>query len=114
RRFHEAKLAGEASVTVWGSGTPRRELMHVDDLASACLFLMRHYGGREPINVGTGTDHAVRHIAAELRDVVHPDAELRFDAAKPDGMPRKLLDVARIHALGWRHALELRGELRRA
>jgi GDP-L-fucose synthase len=112
RRFHEAKVAGDTTVAVWGTGTPRRELMHVDDLAAACLFLMRHYSRPELINVGTGIDHTVRDIAAEVRDVVHPSAELRFDTTRPDGMPRKTLDVSRIHALGWRHTIDLRDGLR--
>jgi GDP-L-fucose synthase len=112
RRFHEAKVAGDGAVTVWGTGTPRRELLHVDDLADACLHLMSHYDRPDPINVGTGVDHTVRDIAAAIRDVVHPGAELVFDPAKPDGMPRKVLDVSRIHALGWRHAVELHAGLR--
>jgi GDP-L-fucose synthase len=112
RRFHDAKLAGEATVTVWGTGEPRRELMHVDDLASACLFLMRQYAGPDLINVGTGEDETVRAIAERVRDVVHPSAELVFDPAKPDGMPRKLLDVSRIHALGWHHEIGLAAGLR--
>ncbi|HEY7073643.1 MAG TPA: GDP-L-fucose synthase [Acidimicrobiales bacterium] len=107
RRFHEARLAGEPQVTVWGSGEPRRELMHVDDLAAACLFLMRHYDGPGLINVGTGEDETVRGIAELVRDVVHPRAELVFDRTRPDGMPRKLLDVARLHALGWHHEIGL-------
>lgn len=111
RRFHEAKLAGATTVAVWGTGEPRRELMHVDDLASACLFLMRHYDRPDLINVGTGVDQTVRSIAEEVRDVVHPAAELCFDSTKPDGTPRKVLDVSRIHALGWRHAIELRDGL---
>ena len=112
RRFHEAKLAGEPTVTVWGSGEPRRELMHVDDLAAACLFLMRHYDQPGLINVGTGEDQTVRAIAEKVRDVVHPAAGLRFDRTKPDGMPRKLLDVSRIHALGWHHRIALADGLR--
>ena len=112
RRFHEAKVAGETTVTVWGTGDPRRELMHVDDLASACLFLMRRYDRPELINVGTGVDQPVRTIAESVRDVVHPAAELHYDTAKPDGMRRKVLDVSRLHALGWHHAVELQEGLR--
>jgi GDP-L-fucose synthase len=107
RRFHEARLAGEPQVTVWGTGEPRRELMHVDDLAGACLFLMRHYDGPGLINVGTGEDETVRAIAELVRDVVHPGAELVLDRSKPDGMPRKVLDVSRLHALGWHHEIGL-------
>jgi GDP-L-fucose synthase len=112
RRFHEAKVAGETTVTVWGTGDPRRELMHVDDLASACLFLMRRDDRPELINVGTGVDQPVRTIAESVRDVVHPAAELHYDTAKPDGMRRKVLDVSRLHALGWHHAVELQEGLR--
>jgi GDP-L-fucose synthase len=111
RRLHEAKVAGAATVTVWGSGEPRRELLHVDDLAAACVFLMHRYDRAELINIGTGTDDTVRSIAEAIRDVVHPRAELTFDPTRPDGMPRKVLDVSRIHALGWRHTIELRDGL---
>lgn len=95
-------------MTVWGSGEPRRELLHVDDLAAACVFLMHRYDRPELVNIGTGIDHTVRSIAETVRDVVHPGAELTFDPTKPDGMPRKVLDVARIHALGWPHTIDLR------
>ena len=108
RRFHEAKLAGEQQVSVWGTGTPMRELMHVDDLADACVFLMNHYEGAEHVNVGTGVDVTIRELAETVRDVVHPDAELVWDASKPDGAPRKLLDVSKIESLGWKHSVELR------
>ncbi len=108
RKFHDAKVAGVREVEVWGSGTPRRELLHVDDLADACLFLMDHYEGDLHINVGTGVDLSIRELAETVRDVVHPDGELVFDASKPDGSPRKLLDVSRINALGWKASIELR------
>ncbi len=109
RRFHEARLAGASEVTVWGTGTPRRELLHVDDLADACLFVMRHYQDRDlHLNVGTGEDVTIRELAELVREVVAPGLELRFDRSKPDGMPRKLLDVGRLHALGWRHRIALR------
>jgi GDP-L-fucose synthase len=111
RRFHEARQRGDAEVTVWGTGTVRRELMHVDDLADACLFLMDSYSGRF-LNVGTGEDLYIREIAERIRDIVHPDAELVFDVTKPDGMPRKVLDVSRIHALGWHHRIDLETGLR--
>jgi len=107
RRFHEAKIAGEARVEVWGTGSPRRELLHVDDLADACLFLMDRYEGPGHINVGTGQDHRISEIAGMVRDVVHPDGELAFDPSKPDGMPRKVLNVTKLHDLGWRHRIEL-------
>ena len=108
RKFHEAKLAGRREVVVWGTGAPRREFLHVDDLADACLFLMDHYTDASHINVGTGTDLSIREVATMIRDIVHPEGVLSFDASKPDGMPRKLLDVSRIHALGWRHRVDLR------
>ena len=96
-------------VVVWGTGAPRREFLHVDDLADACVFLMRHYDEAEHINVGTGEDLTIRELAELVRDVVHPAAPSSSSIAhKPDGTPRKLLDVSRLHALGWRHKLDLR------
>jgi len=111
RKFHEAKVEGSRDVTVWGSGTPRREFLHVDDLADACLFLMRSYEDAQHINVGTGEDLTIRELAEMVRDVVYPAAAIRFDRSKPDGMPRKLLDVGRLHELGWRHRIDLRDGL---
>jgi GDP-L-fucose synthase len=108
RKFHDAKVAGKSEVTIWGTGSPRRELLHVDDLARACLFLMERYEGAEHVNVGTGEDMTIRALAELMRDTIHPEAELVFDAHKPDGAPRKLLDVSRLHALGWRHEIGLR------
>ncbi|HUL77381.1 MAG TPA: GDP-L-fucose synthase, partial [Vicinamibacteria bacterium] len=108
RRFHDAKTEGRREVTIWGTGSPRREFLHVDDLADACLFLMRGYDAPEHVNVGTGEDLTIRELAEMVRDVVHPEAELVFDPAKPDGTPKKLLDVSRLHALGWRHRIGLR------
>jgi len=108
RKFHEAKLAGRDEVVIWGSGTPRREFLHVDDLADACLHLMEHYDAAEHINVGTGADLSIRELAEMVGEIVHPSARLVFDATKPDGTPRKLLDVSRLHGLGWRHTIELR------
>ncbi len=107
RKFHDAREEGRDEVTVWGTGSPRREFLHVDDLADACLFLMRHYDEDEHINVGTGEDLGIRELAGKIRGVVHPGARIVFDASKPDGMPRKLLDVSRLHALGWRHRIGL-------
>jgi len=108
RRFHEAKVAGEGAVSVWGTGSPMRELMHVEDLADACLFLMEHYDGQQHVNVGTGIDVTIRELAETIREVVHPGAALEWDTTKPDGAPRKLLDVSKIQALGWRHSVDLR------
>jgi GDP-L-fucose synthase len=108
RKFHDAKLAGRREVTIWGTGTPKREFLHVDDLADACVFLMDHYDGAQHINVGTGVDLSIRELAETTRDIVYPEAELVFDTSKPDGTPRKLLDVSRLHALGWKHRIDLR------
>lgn len=108
RKFHEAKVSGECEVQIWGTGNARREFLHVDDLADACVFLMEHYDGTTHLNIGTGEDLSIRELAEALRDVIHPEAVLCFDTTKPDGTPRKLLDVSRLHALGWRHRIELR------
>ena len=101
RRFHEASLTGAPSVTLWGTGSPRREFLHVDDLAAACLRLLDVYDEDEHINVGVGDDVTIAELAALVADVVGYSGEVEWDAAKPDGTPRKLLDVSRISALGW-------------
>jgi len=108
RKFHEAKLSGEPRVVIWGSGRPCREFLHCDDLADCCVFLMENYEDDQHINVGTGVDQSILELAEILRDVVYPEAELVFDAEKPDGMPRKVLDVGKLHALGWKHRIDLR------
>ena len=108
RKFHDARTDGARNVTVWGSGRPRRELLHVDDLADACLFLMERYSEAGHVNVGTGEDLTIRELAEMVRDVVHPPARLVFDASKPDGAPRKLLDVTRLREMGWRATTPLR------
>jgi len=108
RKFHDARVAGRGEVVIWGTGAPRREFLHVDDLADACLFLMERYDGDTHLNIGCGEDLSIRELAELVRDVVYPEARLTFDATKPDGTPRKLLDVSRIHALGWRHRIPLR------
>jgi GDP-L-fucose synthase len=108
RKFHDAKERGDQTVPIWGSGRPRREFLHADDLADACVFLMDRFDGVDHINVGTGEDLSIRELAETVRDVVYPAATLTFDPDKPDGMPRKLLDVSRIHDLGWRHRISLR------
>ena len=107
RKFHDARTEGREEVVIWGSGTPRREFLHVDDLADACLFLMQHYDEPLHLNVGTGEDLTIRELAEAVRDVVFPRARLAFDRSKPDGTPRKLLDVSRLHRLGWRHRIAL-------
>ena len=107
RKFHDAKLSGEAAVEVWGTGSPMREFLHVDDLADACVFLMENYSDDLHINVGTGLDLSIRELAEKIRDVVYPQAELRFDTSKPDGTPRKVLDVSRLSNLGWSPSYDL-------
>ncbi len=108
RKFHEARLQGDSQVTVWGSGGPRREFLHVDDLADACLFLLQQYNEEETINVGTGEDLTIGKLAELIGEIVYPQAKLAFDPSKPDGTPRKLLDVSRLNRLGWRHRIALR------
>jgi GDP-L-fucose synthase len=107
-RFHEAKRTGQPALTLWGSGSPMREFLHVDDMADACLFLMAHYHDAEHINIGTGEEISIRDLAAIVRDVVYPDAIITFDHERPDGCPRKVLDVSKLHGLGWRHSRSLR------
>jgi GDP-L-fucose synthase len=111
RRFHEAAQTGAPSVTVWGTGTPRREFLHVDDLARACVHLLEHYDEPEPINVGVGEDLSIRELAEMVANVVGYEGALEFDTSKPDGTPRKLLDVGKIHALGWKAQIDLRSGL---
>jgi GDP-L-fucose synthase len=106
-RFHEAKAAGDPGVTLWGTGTPRREFLHVDDLARACLVLLESYDDPEPVNVGSGTDLTIAELAALVASVVGYGGKILWDPAKPDGTPRKLLDVSRIQELGWRAETEL-------
>jgi GDP-L-fucose synthase len=108
RRFHEARRDGAAEVTLWGSGTPRREFLHVDDLAAACLLLLRSYDGDEPVNVGCGTDLTIRELAETVREVTGFRGRIAFDASKPDGTPRKLLDISRMASLGWKPRIALR------
>ncbi|BBL74483.1 GDP-L-fucose synthase family protein [Methylomagnum ishizawai] len=113
RKFHEAKQRGDAAVTVWGSGTPRREFLYVDDLAEAVVFLMENYSDPGIVNIGTGEDLSIRELAGMIRAEVGFAGELRFDASKPDGTPRKLLDVSRLSALGWRAATPLAEGIRK-
>ncbi len=101
RKFHEAKVNDEPSVQVWGSGSPKREFLFVDDLANACVFLMNEYNGKEFLNIGTGEDLSIRELAELIKEIVGFKGEILFDASKPDGTPRKLLDVSRLNALGW-------------
>ncbi len=108
RKFDDARAAGRSEVEIWGTGSALREFLHVDDLADACLFLIRNYEGPGHINVGSGHDLSIRALAEMVRDIVHPDGELVFDTSKPDGTPRKVLDVSRLDALGWSSKIELR------
>lgn len=108
RRFHEAKERGDASVTIWGTGTPRREFLHVDDLADAALFLMQNYSGEQFVNVGTGTDLIILELAQLVAGVVGFKGSVVTDPSKPDGTPRKLLDVSRLEAMGWKARIGLR------
>jgi GDP-L-fucose synthase len=107
RRFTEAKDSGAPSVVLWGTGRPRREFLHVDDLASACVALLERYDDPAPINVGVGHDVSIRELANTVAGVVGYEGAIKWDVTKPDGTPRKLLDVSRIHALDWRHSIDL-------
>ncbi|MEW6447678.1 MAG: GDP-L-fucose synthase [Bacillota bacterium] len=112
RKFHEAKVSGAPYVMVWGSGTPRREFLHVDDLADACLFLMKNYNSSEIINIGVGEDLTIAELAAMVREIVGYTGEIVFDTSKPDGTPRKLLDVGKLFGFGWRPRIPLRDGIR--
>ena len=112
RRFHEAKETGLDEVAVWGTGQPRREFLHVDDLADACVFLLKHYSNESQVNVGTGEDITIAEFAEAVQKVVGWDGRLVFDTSRPDGTPRKVLDVSRLNGLGWRAAIGLEEGLR--
>ncbi len=108
RKFHEAKESGASHVTLWGSGTPMREFLHVDDLASACLFLMETYNDEQFVNIGTGVDITIRDLACLVKETVGYTGEIVFDTTKPDGTPRKLMDVTKLSKLGWNATIELK------
>ncbi|RXH07637.1 GDP-L-fucose synthase [Bradyrhizobium guangzhouense] len=114
RRFHEAKESGAKSVVVWGTGTPRREFLYVDDMADACVHLMKTYSGSDLINIGTGEDIAIAEFARVVAGIVGYRGEISFDTSRPDGTPRKLLDVSRLDKLGWRATTPLHDGLKRA
>jgi len=114
RRFHEAKLSGDAEVAVWGTGKPRREFLYVDDLADACIFALEHYSDEPHLNVGTGEDMTIGEFAQVVSDVVGYGGKIVFDPSRPDGMPRKLLDVSRMKAMGWKATTPLYHGLRQA
>ncbi|MGF1636705.1 MAG: GDP-L-fucose synthase family protein [Cyclobacteriaceae bacterium] len=107
RKFHEAKIKGDSKVVVWGTGSPLREFMHVDDLAEACMFLMENYNDSGFVNVGTGVDLSIKELALLIKKIVGYEGDLEFDTSKPDGTPRKLMDVGLLHSLGFKHQIEL-------
>lgn len=112
RRFHEAKQDGLPHVTLWGTGSPRREFLHVDDLADACVHLMRTYDGNDLVNIGWGEDLEIRQLAALVRDVVGYEGDIQWDSSRPDGTPRKLLDTSRLTDFGWQPSIRLSDGLR--
>ena len=107
RKFHEAKLNRSSEVEIWGTGSAMREFLHVDDLADACFYLMKNYDEASHVNIGTGVEVSIKELAETLRDVIYPGVKLRWDTTKPDGAPRKLLDVSKIEAAGWSHSISL-------
>ena len=112
RKFHEAKAEGAKSVIVWGTGTPRREFLHVDDLADACVFLMQNYSSPEIVNIGRGRDVSILELAELVKDVIGYEGDIELDTSKPDGTPQKLLDTSRLSALGWEPSIDLREGIR--
>ena len=112
RRFHEAKISGAKEVTCWGTGKPLREFLYVDDLADACVFLMNNYSGNETVNLGTGKELTIKSLTELVAKVVGYDGKITWDATKPDGTPRKLLDVSKLNSLGWRYKTELEDGIR--
>jgi len=108
RRFHEAKIQGAASVTIWGTGSPKREFLFADDLADACYYLMENYDEAGLVNIGTGEDMSIKDLALLIKDIVEYSGEINFDTTKPDGTPRKLMDITKLHNKGWKHKIELR------
>ena len=114
RRFHEAKVAGAKEVTCWGTGTPLREFLYVDDLADACVFLMNNYSGDETVNLGTGKELTIKELTDLVAKVIGYTGEIKWDPSKPDGTPRKLLDVSKLESLGWKYKTELEDGIRLA
>jgi len=114
RKFHEAKKENKSTVTIWGSGTPKREFLYADDLAEACLFLMKNYNEKQLVNVGTGEDLTIKELAELTREIIGFDGELTFDSSKPDGTPRKLMDVSKLHDFGWKHKTSLKEGIKEA
>jgi GDP-L-fucose synthase len=112
RKFHEAKVAGKSEVVVWGSGSPKREFLHADDLAEACLYLMENYSEPELVNIGTGVDLSIKELAEMISRIVGFEGTIVWDSSKPDGTPRKLMDVSKLHRSGWQHKIELEEGIR--
>jgi GDP-L-fucose synthase len=108
RKFHEAKERGDASMTLWGSGSPMREFLHADDLAEACVYLMETYSDSELVNIGTGIDVTIKELAETVKGIVGFEGIIQWDTNRPDGTPRKLMDVSKLHGLGWKHKIELK------
>ena len=108
RKFHEAKVSENQEVNLWGTGSPMREFLHADDLAEACVYLMENYSEPEFVNIGTGTDVTIKELAETVKEIVGFEGNLNWDATKPDGTPRKLMDVSRLHAQGWKHKINLK------
>ncbi len=108
RKMHTAKVENRPAVEIWGTGTPKREFLHVDDMAAACYFLLESYNEVQFVNVGSGTDVSIKELATMIKSIVGYDGELKFDASKPDGTPRKLMDVSKLNAAGWKYSIELK------
>jgi len=114
RRFHEAKINNSPEVTIWGTGTPKREFLFADDLAEACYYLMQNYNEEGLVNIGTGEDISIKDLALLIKEIIGYQGEIKFDASKPDGTPRKLMDVSKLHSKGWHHKIELRDGIKLA
>ena len=114
RKFHEAKENNEKTVTLWGTGSPLREFLYVDDMADACVFLLENYSGEQHVNIGTGKELTIKELAELIRKTVGFEGEIVWDTEKPDGTPRKLTDVTKLHGLGWTHKVELAEGVSRA
>ena len=112
RKFHTAKVENQSAVEIWGTGSPKREFLHVDDMAAACYFLLQNYDESQFVNVGTGTDVSIKELAIMIKSIVGYEGELRFDTSKPDGTPRKLMDVSKLKAAGWQYSIALEAGIR--